>query len=40
MNETLKRQILKLLDQHHTMRIATLRPDTGAAYFDVVAQEP
>lgn len=27
MDETLKRQILQLLDQHHTMRIATLRPD-------------
>jgi nitroimidazol reductase NimA-like FMN-containing flavoprotein (pyridoxamine 5'-phosphate oxidase superfamily) len=27
MDETLKRQILKLLDQHHTMRIATLRAD-------------
>jgi nitroimidazol reductase NimA-like FMN-containing flavoprotein (pyridoxamine 5'-phosphate oxidase superfamily) len=27
MDESLKGQILKLLDQHRTMRIATLRPD-------------
>jgi PPOX class probable F420-dependent enzyme len=27
MDENFKRQILKLLDQHRTMRIATLRPD-------------
>ena len=27
MDDTLKHQIQKLLDQHHTMRIATMRPD-------------
>ena len=27
MDENFRRQILKLLDQHRTMRIATLRPD-------------